>query len=71
MKYIILKSWGIESAILFDENLSHSDFAHIRTPVSAGFCDAAGTAWGRSVSMNLESRLEDSAIIRASMERRV
>jgi len=29
-------------------------------PVSAGFCSKSGEAWGKSVTLKLESRLEDT-----------
>ena len=70
MKYIILNEMEIEVAVLFDELLTHDQVAGGRAAVSAGFCNAEGTAWGQSVGLRLKARPQDTAIIQASMARR-
>jgi hypothetical protein len=71
MKYLIVQSTGCDLAILFDEILSHKDVAGTRQVVSAGFCDHLGNVFGESVTLGLNSKPEDTWIIRASMGRRI
>lgn len=71
LKYIIVRDRDeIESAIIFPEQLTHKDVARIHRAtdvrvVSAGFCTLfqAVTAWGRSDSLDMESRDIDAAVI--------
>lgn len=69
MKYIIVESFELPLAILFDEILNHSDIAKGQKVVSAGKCGMDGVAYGSSVSLKLNARPEDSRIIRDSMYR--
>lgn len=71
MKYIIVEvSAGIEGAIIFDELLSHAAVATVPTSViSAGFCNQLGDTWGRSVTLNKDSRPTDSEIVKQTMNR--
>jgi len=71
MKYIIVKEHdGLESSIVFPEHLSHCDIAKVQIMtgfevVSAGFCNVGHTisSWGRSESLNINSRDSDRAIL--------
>jgi hypothetical protein len=85
MKYIIFDVNGLECPVIFSELLTHSDvrrgFPDYYKIVSAGFCragieaDTHGNAcavingWGKSVSLKLESRKEDSALLTKENER--
>jgi hypothetical protein len=72
MKYIIVIKHDIEMAVIFDEILQHSDVAvAFGNVVSAGMCSASGNAYGKSISLKLESRPEDSDIVKASMKRTI
>lgn len=79
MKYVVVKAEsGIETLVIFPEYFSHDRFAevlsHIRTgngrnwkreyrePISAGFTDGE-TCFGRSESLNLDSRLTDTILL--------
>lgn len=71
MKYIIVKEHdGLESGVVFPEHLSHCDIAKVHRAtglcvVSAGFCSLASPvrSWGRSDSMNMESRDTDQKVL--------
>jgi hypothetical protein len=77
MKYIIVADSGFEKAILFDELLSHKMVAGLTPVVSAGFCSIdvdnfmdrepssmlIVRVWGESVTLNLQSREADAALI--------
>lgn len=80
MKYIIFEIDGLPSPVLFPEYVPHSTVAlslqseeakagHAVRAVSAGFCFRAKAdrvqIHGRSESLNLDSRPEDSQIIAA------
>lgn len=76
-KYIIINISGLETPILFPENMNHSDvaraigFGSIDNVVSAGFWNTTTTtdgyveyhAWGDSYTLQIKSREEDSAIL--------
>ncbi len=71
MKYVIIKNpdTGIESAIMFDESMSHKLFADF-APISAGFIAIDHDEihiHGRSVGLNIDSRPEDARIVRRAM----
>ena len=72
MKYlIVVEDSGLEVAVLFSELLKHEQVAEGFEVVSAGFCDAAGHAYGGSVSLGIKAReagLVDSEIIFRTME---
>lgn len=71
MKYIVVRNCeDCEHAIVFPGQINHEDVARIHRDdnlkvVSAGFCTIADyiQAWGRSDSLNLESRKNDAGII--------
>jgi len=73
MKYIIVKNQSEnENAIVFCDNITHRNVARIHRVsdervVSAGFFvldeNNTATAYGRSESLNMDSRPEDSEII--------
>lgn len=72
-KYIIFKTGGLETPILFPETMTHSDVARqlMADPISAGFWtvrnkedqESTFEAFGMSVTLNLKSRDEDSDIL--------
>lgn len=71
-KYVILRVGGTDLPIVFSDLMTHADVArplcaHRGEPVAAGFCyiNDAGryTCYGESVSLRLESRPEDGAIL--------
>lgn len=84
MKYIIVQTPN-EYAILFDEILTHKIVAGGRPVVSAGFChlevrmglavgddcEIVPVVYGKSVSLDLESRPSDATIIADALRRRV
>ena len=63
---------GIEMAILFNEILNHKDVAGSMRVVSAGMAqmvdDGTACAYGGSVSLNTDSRPEDTDIINRSIK---
>jgi hypothetical protein len=78
MKYIIFDVNGLECPVIFSELLTHNQvrqsFPDYYTPISAGFCrasveDTGGDeelvirAWGKSVSLNLSSGVNDTEIL--------
>jgi hypothetical protein len=75
MKYIIFKRGAFELPVLFPQLIEHSS-VHIAPdrggnpaePIAAGFCDETGHCMGKSVSLKLESRQQDSAIVKLAME---
>lgn len=86
MKYIIVTNeYGIEVAVVFSELLSHDTVAKsFDKVISAGFCNPTNEEreigfntyrvweiWGKSVSLNLHSRLEDERILTHSLGMRV
>jgi len=71
MKYIIVKHHDIEMAILFDEILTHKQVAGDRHVVAAGNCNSKGDAYGNSISLGINGRPEDSAIIKQSIARTI
>jgi hypothetical protein len=71
MKYVIVETAGIETAIVFSELLKHTDVVMPRQAISAGFCsydDGKVNVWGKSVSLDKFSRPEDSQIIEDSFK---
>ncbi len=75
-KYLIVKTgYGAEGAIIFGGWLTHKQVAGNLNVVSAGFCELESvdlacygkgfiySVHGRSVSLGLESRQEDSEIL--------
>lgn len=71
MKYIIVKTFDIPVAIVFDELLSHGDVLKNSTAISAGYCNQSGAVWGKSVSLNLKPGPNDSEIINESFKRNI
>ncbi len=76
MKYIIVEKNLCEVPIIFPDCLEHSTFANMK-PISAGKCsigydmnhhDMDYDAWGKSKSLNLGSRPQDSNIIKHAFE---
>ncbi len=72
LKYIIVKQGGFKTPILFDDTISHNEFDKIfrKSVISAGFFDTSivdgeirVSTFGRSVSMKVESRPQDAALI--------
>jgi len=81
LKYIIYEPVVcIELALLFNELVEHSTFAHLK-PTSAGFCtistsgedrcfedDVEVSVWGESTSLKLKSNgKEDEEIIKRTL----
>lgn len=74
MKYVIIRDSGIELPIIFNEIIKHDTFANLN-PISAGFVtfekdllgNIVAVASGKSISLNKNSRPEDSAIITRSL----
>jgi hypothetical protein len=85
MKYVIVEVGGIETPIIFDPIIQHSDFK-ARNPISAGFFelkeenraeqyDAWGgvdfvpkvRVFGKSVSLDIDSRPEDAILIERAL----
>lgn len=61
-KYVRLKEY--DEIIIFPQIIKHSKFRNLE-PVSAGFCsigDNVINCYGRSVSLNLEGKEDDSFI---------
>jgi len=61
-KYVRLKKY--DQVIIFPQGIEHSAFKHLE-PVSAGFCsigDGMITCYGRSISLNLYGKEDDSYI---------
>jgi hypothetical protein len=74
MKYIIVNQHDLEMAILFDEIISHDFVAAGRKVVSAGMVtlqDGKPSAYGSSFTLRLNSRPQDSEIIKQSLERTI
>lgn len=72
MKYIILDGHLHDIPVLFPASLEHAEMAddlkHLGEPLSAGFVDlmydgSGVSAHGRSTSLGISSRPEDSEII--------
>lgn len=72
MKYIILDGYLHDIPVLFPASLEHAEMAddlkHLGKPLSAGFVDllpngSGVSAHGKSTSLNMKSRPEDSSII--------
>jgi len=67
MKYIIFKGYICEEPVIFSKLQSHKDMAEklssLGKPVSAGFIDEAMYAYGKSTSLDIESRPQDTEII--------
>lgn len=69
MKYIIVDSQYIDEPYIFPDHINHSDFARLFDPqkvISAGFVLSSTngiTCYGRSESLNIGSRSEDTDII--------
>lgn len=78
MKYIIIRDSGLELPVIFDEIIRHDRFAEL-CPISAGFVtfekdllgNTVAIASGKSISLNKNSRPEDSQIITDSLSRRI
>jgi len=63
-KYIIVQDGGLELPVIFSPLLKHSEVAGQRRIVAAGFCDISNNevaCWGKSVSLDIESRPEEDA----------
>jgi hypothetical protein len=77
MKYIIVKDReDDEHAIVFPDEIIHKDVARIHRAtdvrfISAGFCDMETLqCWGKSESLNRESRPEeDSQVLKKDFNR--
>ncbi len=77
MKYIIFDD-GLDTAVVFDESLTHADIAGKRAVKSAGFCRLNSVpswpvwdAYGESISLGKRSAPGDSRLIETSFYRRV
>ena len=68
IKYIVVENYT-ESVIMFPETLKHKDVAGNMKVVSAGFCylpdnlNPKAATFGKSVSLGIASREEDSLLI--------
>ena len=74
-KYVILDGYLCELPFIFHNSISHDNFAqalsHLGKPVSAGFVDVVDgevSAHGKSYSLKLGSRPQDSDIIHRLFE---
>jgi hypothetical protein len=74
LKYIIVKDEkDKEYAIVFPKAIIHKHVARIHRAtdtrvISAGFCELSTIAtWGRSDSLNMDSRPEDTEILKESL----
>lgn len=67
LKYIIIEQAGVEIPIVFPELLPHEVVAGRSRVKSAGFCEldaeAQWQAGGKSVSLGLNSRPQDTEIL--------
>ena len=77
MKYLIYmnKKYGIETPLIFPKFLNHKEVANkidsSNIPISAGFCDVIDNkfkAHGRSQSLNISSREQDSRLLNLMMK---
>ena len=75
MKYIIVKKGSVEYGIVFPDEITHHDVARVCRAadmgvVSAGFClrrnDRGWATWGRSESLDLDSREFDAGVLAQS-----
>lgn len=68
VKYIVVENFT-ESVIIFPETLQHKDVAGNMKVISAGFCylpdeyNPKSSTFGKSVSLGIGSREEDSLLI--------
>ena len=68
MKYVMFEEpSGIRYPIVFSELINHSTIVrgmHSQypgiKPISAGFCNRHGQAWGKSVTLDLKSNVDPS-----------
>lgn len=75
-KYIIVECHGLEVPIVFSPILQHNDVAGHRKVFGAGFCHLGidvndkrcWTVHGRSISLGINSRPEDAAILNDRLE---
>jgi hypothetical protein len=73
-KYIIVQNNGLEMAIVFNAILSHVQVAGNMKVVAAGECYLPDelnpnlvSVWGGSVTLGIDSRQEDAAVIKYSL----
>lgn len=64
-KYIIFSDHGDKYAVIFPIHVNHNAVKCPGEPVSAGFLSADMKPGGYSVGLELQSRPEDEAIIKA------
>jgi len=77
MKYVVVRLRGIEIPILFPSYMSHEEASRGHEAVSGGFIllmrlpdgGIEVKAYGESVSLNLPSRPEDSALLTTELLR--
>jgi hypothetical protein len=62
MKYIVIPYKGLEVPIVFPDVIQHDLFTFLH-PISAGFTFRNGVAVGKSISLGLKSREEDTALL--------
>ncbi len=76
MKYICFKTeTKIEEIITFPRTINHDDISfrctHIgyvmREPISAGFVSTEGDCYGKSITLNMKSRPEDTEILKKQL----
>jgi len=83
MKYVMIKSNNFETPFVFPDTETHSDVAkrlnhNLEHVVSAGFCnhgvrengEVEWACWGKSISLNIDSRGDVDTAIMNSMFRR-
>jgi len=82
-KYIIVEVRGIEIPIVFSSLISHVDIGRGNKVISAGFCEVMGketeddedniSVWagGKSVTLKLESREKDAALIQRMLRNQI
>jgi hypothetical protein len=69
-KYVVVNDWksGIDAPFLFPRILTHNTVSNRNgNVISAGFCergsDGKWKAWGESITLRLQSRIGDAAIL--------
>ena len=71
-KYLIIDCNGIECSVVFSHLFTHNQFGLGKNVISGGFCyrnqHGSYQVYGKSVSMNVESRPEDARILDELLE---
>lgn len=73
-KYVIIQEMGLELPIVFNPIIDHSAVCQNKKVISAGYVSfdydtGNHKVYGRSVTLNVSSRLEDAEIIRNDLQK--